>query len=95
MQYWRSLPQASARIVAEPAGAQAQQALGLGVEGMADDVEVQTVLVGLRLRHLVERHAWPAGIAVAREQDRMLGSGSSATWRPRTGPGQRHRRSQR
>jgi hypothetical protein len=57
--------------VAEPLGAQAQQALGLGVEGIADDVKVQAVLDGLRLRHLVEHDAWSAG--VAGEQDRLLG----------------------
>jgi hypothetical protein len=59
--------------VAEPVGAHAQQALGLGVEGVADEIEVQAVLDGLRLRHRVERDAWPAG--VAGEQDHVLGSG--------------------
>ena len=48
---------------------------GLGVEGVADDVEVHAVLDGLRLRHLVERDTWPAGAPVAGEQDRVLGSG--------------------
>ena len=61
--------------VAEPLGAQAQQSFGLGVEGVADDVEVQAVLDGLRLRHLIERDMWPAGVAVAGEEDRALGSG--------------------
>jgi hypothetical protein len=41
--------------VAEPVGAQALQALGLGVEGVADEIEVHAVLDRLRLRHLVER----------------------------------------
>jgi hypothetical protein len=59
--------------VAEPAGAQAHQSLGLGVEGIADDVEVHAVLDGLRFRHLVKRDTWAAGIGGTREQDRVLG----------------------
>ena len=61
--------------VAEPAGAQAQQALGLGVEGVADEVEVEAILDGLLLRHLIERDGWPAGAPVAGEQDCVLRSG--------------------
>src|SRR5271169_15688 len=68
--------------VAEPLGAQARQALGLGVEGVADDIEVQAVLDGLRLRHLVERDTWPAGAAVAGEQDHVLRSGVSGDLPP-------------
>ena len=59
--------------VAEPAGAQAQQSLGLGGEGIGDDVEVQAVLDGRRLRHLVERDTWAADIGGIAEQDRVLG----------------------
>src|ERR1700720_2877452 len=68
--------------VAEPAGAQAQQALGLGFEGVGDEVEVEAVLDGLRLRHLVERDGWPAGAAVAGEQDCVLGRGVSGNLPP-------------
>ena len=103
-----SLPSMSAKVVhgtclagvAEPLGAQAQQALGLGVEGVADEVEVQAVLDGLRLRHLVERDTWPAGVAVAGEQDHVLGSGVFGNLPPEDigpepGQGRRRRRSQR
>jgi hypothetical protein len=54
---------------------QAQQSLGLGAEGIGDDIEVHAVLDGLRLRHLLEGDTWPAGVAVTGEQDRVLGSG--------------------
>src|ERR1700746_3559284 len=40
--------------VAQPEGAQAQQALGVSVEGLADEIEMQAVLDGLRLWDLVE-----------------------------------------
>jgi hypothetical protein len=36
--------------VAEPPGAQAQQPLGLGVEGVTDEIEVHAVLDGLQRR---------------------------------------------
>jgi hypothetical protein len=55
-------------------GAQAQQALGLGAERVADEIEVHAVLDALRLRHLAERDTRPAGAPVAGEQDRVLGS---------------------
>ena len=50
---------------------EAQQAFGLGLEGVADEVEMKAVLGGLRLRHLVEHNARAA--AVAGEQDPVLG----------------------
>lgn len=61
--------------VAEPLGAQAQQARGLGVEGAADEVEVEAVLDGPRPGHLVEYDAWRAGVPVAGEQHRLPGIG--------------------
>lgn len=55
--------------------AQAKQPLTLVVEGVADEVEVETVLGDLRLRDLVEYDAWLAGAPAAGEQYRVLGSG--------------------
>jgi hypothetical protein len=55
-------------------GAHAQQVVGLGVERVADEIEVHAVLDGLRLRHLGERDTRPAGVPLAGEQDRVLGS---------------------
>src|ERR1700722_12225699 len=59
--------------VAEPAGAQAQQALGLGPEGVADEVEVEAVLDDFRFRDLVEYETWLADVPAAGEQHRPLG----------------------
>jgi hypothetical protein len=82
--------------VAEPVGAQALQALGLGVEGVADEIEVHAVLDRLRLRHLVERDAWPAGVAVAGEQDHVLRSGVFGNLPPEDiGPEPGHSRGRR
>src|SRR6266487_4674518 len=54
--------------------AQTQQALTLAVEGVADEVEVETVLDDLRLRHFVEYETWPVDVPAAGEQHRALGS---------------------
>ena len=41
----------------EPSPHEAQEAFGLGVEGVTDDVKVEAVLDDLRLRYPVERDA--------------------------------------
>jgi len=70
--------------VAEPVGAQAQQAVGLGVEGVADEIEVHAVLDGLRLRHLGERDTRPAGVPSPASRTACSAVELSATCRPRT-----------
>src|SRR3984957_6124868 len=52
---------------------EAQQAFGLGLEGVAEDVEVDPVLDDFRLGHLVEDDPRAAGRPVG-EQGRMLRS---------------------
>jgi hypothetical protein len=65
-------------------GAQAQQALGLAVEGVADEVEVDTVLDDLGLRDLIEDDAWLGGVPAGGEQHAWSEVDASATRRPRT-----------
>jgi aryl-alcohol dehydrogenase-like predicted oxidoreductase len=60
--------------VPEPAGTQAQQALGLALEGVTDEVQVQAVLDHLRLRDLVKYDGWLAGVPRAGEHHGVLGS---------------------
>src|SRR5260370_32516390 len=51
--------------VAEPVGAQAQQALGLGLEGVADQIEVQAGFVDFLLKHLGVCDVWNGGSSLA------------------------------
>jgi hypothetical protein len=70
--------------VAGPLGAQAQQALGLGVEGAADEIEVQAVLDGLRLRTLLNVIRGPPVPPSPGSRITRSDVESSATCRPRT-----------
>src|SRR5260221_62774 len=63
--------------VAEPSGAKILEALGLGLEGVADQVKVEAVLDDLRLWYPVEGEARAADGLVAGEQDGVLGGSVS------------------
>src|SRR3984885_4135962 len=62
--------------VAQPVGAEAQQAPGFGVEGIGDEVEGEAVLDGLGLWYLLECDRRAGGGIGADRQEGVQGSGA-------------------